>query len=221
MDADIEQRAAAGEVGIGKPGAGTGNAASADVVRFDVGQLAEAPACVLFVEHRHRTGVSVVEADHADSIALFSSGCDALGALEGMCKRLFDQDVTACLECSNRDWFVESVWRRHDDGIDGVVDDEVLVGFVRRSVELTAKAVALFRNQIRAGNDISAEVFDTSGVEMPHAAESNDTDTDSGANHRETPRFWVRKTHCRGEHCRFDPKYGRSQFIQTRRQPPK
>jgi len=101
--------------------------------------------------------VTVVEPDHTDSGRFRRRFGDPFRTLEGVSEWFLDEDVQPRLEGRDGDWLVESVGRRYDDGVDRVVDDELVVRLVGLRAELLGEPVALLRNEVRAGNDVSAE----------------------------------------------------------------
>jgi hypothetical protein len=216
VDADVEQGSAPGEFGIGEPRARSGDAAPADVVRLDVGQVAEPTPGALFVEHRHRSGVAIVKADHTDSLGRGGRLGDPLRALEGVRERFLDEDVVTRLERRDGDRLVEPVGRRHDDGVDGVVDDQFVVGLVGPRAELLGEPVALLGNQVDAGDDVRAEFPDATGVEVPHAAEPDDSDTDAVADHVRPPDCVPSNATVRRETIRFDVVRARFRSMEKR-----
>jgi len=133
--------------------------------------------------------VTVVEPDHTDSGRFRRRFGDPFRTLEGVSEWFLDEDVQPRLEGRDGDWLVESVGRRYDDGVDRVVDDELVVRLVGLRAELLGEPVALLRNEVRAGNDVSAEFSDAPRVEISHPTEADDANPDSVANHVQTSEF--------------------------------
>ena len=180
MDADVKQRAAAGDLLVREPAAGVPGAAQAG--GLGVVDLAEVPGVDEGLQHLAVRGVAAHEADLDHRVVGLDDALELLRLGEGAGDRLLDQHVLARLDSGDRPLGVGVVPGADRDAVDlGIGEQLAGVGVGAPGAVLVGDLLGALEVHVRHGDQLDVGVLRVRGeVGLGDAPGADDADSERG-----------------------------------------